>query len=61
MIAPGIERVDTIKDRSGYEMKSIWTRNDLIDTSITKLSTLNRLYIRLCARFKKRYVAIYHS
>ena len=39
MIAPGIERVDTIKTDSGYEMKSIWTRNDLIDTSIMKLST----------------------
>ena len=39
MIAPGIERVDTIKTDSGYEMKSIWSRNDLSDTSILKLST----------------------
>ena len=39
MIAPGVERVDTIKTDSGYEMKSIWSRNDLSDTSILKLST----------------------
>ena len=39
MIAPGVERVDTIKTDSGYEMKSIWCRNDLSDTSIMKLST----------------------
>ena len=39
MIAPGIERVDTVKTDSGYEMKSIWSRNDLSDTSILKLST----------------------
>ena len=39
MIAPGIERVDTVKTDSGYEMKSVWCRNDLSDTSIFKLST----------------------
>ena len=39
MIAPGVERVDTIKTDSGYEMKSIWSRNDLSDTAIMKLST----------------------
>ena len=39
MIAPGVERVDTIKTDSGYEMKSIWCRNDPSDTSIMKLST----------------------
>ena len=39
MIAPGVERVDTVKTDSGYEMKSIWTRNDLSDTAIMKLST----------------------
>ena len=39
MIAPGIERVDTVKTANGYEMKSIWSRNDLSDTSILKLST----------------------
>ena len=39
MIAPGVERVDTIKTDDGYEMKSIWCRNDLSDTSMLKLST----------------------
>ncbi len=39
MIAPGVERVDTIKTENGYEMKSVWNRNDLSDTSIMKLST----------------------
>ena len=39
MIAPGIERVDTVKTANGYEMKSVWCRNDLSDTSIMKLST----------------------
>ena len=39
MIAPGVERVDTIKTDSGYEMKSVWCRNDLSDTSIMKFST----------------------
>ena len=39
MIAPGVERVDTLKTDSGYEMKSVWCRNDLSDTSIMKLST----------------------
>ena len=32
MIAPGIERVDTVKTANGYEMKSVWSRNDLSDT-----------------------------
>ena len=39
MIAPGIERVDTVKTEEGYEMKSIWCRSDLSDTSMMKLST----------------------
>ena len=39
MIAPGVERVDTVKTADGYEMQSIWCRNDLSDTSILKLST----------------------
>ena len=39
MIAPGIERVDTVKTEDGYEMKSIWRRSDLSDTSMMKLST----------------------
>ena len=39
MIAPGVERVDTVRTDNGYEMKSIWCRNDLSDTSMMKLST----------------------
>ena len=39
MIAPGVERVDTVKTDSGYEMQSVWCRSDLSDTSILKLST----------------------
>ena len=39
MIAPGIERVDTVKTEDGYEMKSIGCRSDLSDTSMMKLST----------------------
>ena len=37
MIAPGVERVDTIKTDDGYEMKSIWCRSDLSDTSIPEM------------------------
>ena len=40
MITPGVERVDTIKTEDGYEMKSIWCRSDLSDTSMMKLSTV---------------------
>lgn len=39
MIMPGVERVDTVKTENGYEMKNIWCRNDLRDTSMLKLST----------------------
>ena len=39
MVVPGVERVDTIKTKDGYEMKSIWCRNDIHDTSMMKLST----------------------
>lgn len=39
MIMPGVERVDTVKTESGYEMRSVWCRNDLRDTSMLKLST----------------------
>ena len=39
MIMPGVERVDTVKTENGYEMKSIWCRADLRDTSMMKLST----------------------
>ena len=39
MVVPGVERVDTIKTKDGYEMKSIWCRDDIRDTSMMKLST----------------------
>ena len=39
MILPGVERVDTVKTDTGYEMKSVWCRSDLRDTAIMKLST----------------------
>lgn len=39
MVMPGVERVDTIKTDDGYEMKSIWCRDDIPDTSMMKLST----------------------
>ena len=39
MIMPGVERVDTIKTKDGYEMKSIWCRDGIRDTSMMKLST----------------------
>ena len=39
MVMPGVERVDTIKTDDGYEMKSIWCRDDIRDTSMMKLST----------------------
>ena len=39
MITTGVERVDTIKTEDRYEMKSIWCRSDLSDTSMMKLST----------------------
>ena len=38
-IMPGMERVDVVKTADGYEMKSVWTRNDIRDTSMFKLST----------------------
>lgn len=39
MIMPGVERVDTVKTDNGYEMKSVWCRDDIRDTSMMKLST----------------------
>lgn len=39
MILPGVERIDTVKTEDGYEMKSVWCRSDLRDTSMMKLST----------------------
>lgn len=39
MIMPGVERVDTVKTKDGYQMKSVWCRDDIRDTSMMKLST----------------------
>ncbi len=44
MIMPGVERVDTIKTEDGYEMKSIWCRSDMPDTSMMKLSTQQDIF-----------------
>lgn len=38
-LMPGIERIDTVKKNGTYTMKSVWTRGDLCDTSMFKLST----------------------
>ena len=61
MIAPGVERVDTIKTDSGYEMKSIWSRNDLSDTSILKLSTATGYIYGYVQDLDHRHVAVHHS
>ena len=47
MITPGVERVDTIKTEDRYEMKSIWCRSDLSDTSMMKLSTATGYMYRI--------------
>lgn len=39
MIMPGIERADIVQTENGYEMKSVWFRDDIRDTSMFKLST----------------------
>lgn len=39
MIMPGIERADIVQTEDGYEMKSVWFRDDIRDTSMFKLST----------------------
>lgn len=40
MLMPGIERVDFIKDEQGiWSAESVWTRDDICDTSMMKLST----------------------
>ena len=54
MIAPGVERVDTVKTADGYEMKKIWSRNDLSDTSSLKRSTATG-YLELL-RLQDRFV-----
>lgn len=38
-LSPGIERVDVIKDTDGWRMEKVWTREDIRDTSMLKLST----------------------
>ena len=52
MIMPGVERVDTIKTDGGYEMKSIWCRSDLSDTSMLKLSTPPDIFTVMCRIWK---------
>ena len=38
-IAPGVERVDFISTQQGYEAKKIWSRSDIHETAMIKLST----------------------
>lgn len=38
-IAPGVERVDFAQTDQGYEAKKVWSRADLRETSMIKLST----------------------
>lgn len=38
-ISPGVERIDILKDGSGWHMEKVWTREDIRDTSMIKLST----------------------
>lgn len=38
-IAPGVERVDFIQTDQGYEAKKIWSRADIHETAMIKLST----------------------
>ncbi len=38
-IAPGIERVDIIKNEEGYSAEKVWFREDVSDTSMLRLST----------------------
>ncbi len=39
MVMPGMERVDIVKTAAGYEVQSVWVRNDIRDTSMFRLST----------------------
>lgn len=39
MVMPGMERADIVQTEDGYEMKSVWSREDIRDTSMFKLST----------------------
>lgn len=38
-IAPGVERVDIVKDGESYHAEKVWFREDIRDTSMIKLST----------------------
>ncbi len=38
-IAPGVERVDIVKENGGYKAEKVWFREDICDTSMIKLST----------------------
>lgn len=38
-LAPGVERVDIVKDGEEYKAEKIWIRDDIRDTSMIKLST----------------------
>lgn len=38
-IAPGVERVDFVRTDQGYEAKKVWSRADIRETSMIKLST----------------------
>lgn len=38
-IAPGVERVDFVKDGDSYKGEKVWLRDDIRDTSMIKLST----------------------
>lgn len=38
-IAPGVERVDVVRTADGYEARKIWSRPDIHETAMIKLST----------------------
>lgn len=38
-IAPGVERVDIVRTAFGYRAEKVWSRDDIRDTSMIKLST----------------------
>ena len=61
MITPGVERVDTIKTEDRYEMKSIWCRSDLSDTSMMKLSTATGYIYGYVSESGNRSVAVCYT
>ena len=52
---------DTVKTEDGYEMKSIWCRSDLSDTSMMKLSTATGYIYGYVQGYGNWYVAVYHA